>query len=53
MPAQAVAVTATYIMQYTTNGTPYTWLNQYGLTNYVADDVLDQDGDGLKTWQEY
>jgi autotransporter-associated beta strand protein len=39
--------------QYTTNGTPYSWLDQYGLTNYVADDVLDQDTDGLKTWQEY
>jgi hypothetical protein len=39
--------------QYTTNGTPYSWLDLYGLTNYVADDVLDQDNDRLKTWQEY
>lgn len=38
---------------YTTNGTPYSWLDQYGLTNYVADDVLDQDDDGHLTWQEY
>jgi parallel beta-helix repeat protein len=55
MPAQAIAVTATYIAteQYTTNGTPYSWLDQYGLTNHVADDLLDQDLDGLKTWQEY
>jgi len=55
MPAQAVTVTATYIAteQYTTNGTPHSWLDQYGLTNYVADDLLDQDNDGLKTWQEY
>jgi hypothetical protein len=55
MPAQAVAVTATYIAteQYTTNGTPYSWMDQYGLTNYVADDLLDQDNDGLLTWQEY
>jgi hypothetical protein len=55
MPAQNVAVTATYIVteQYTTNGTPCLWLDQYGLTNYVADDILDPDSDGLKTWQEY
>jgi hypothetical protein len=39
--------------QSTTNGTPYAWLDQYGLTNYVADDVLDQNEDGLLTWQEY
>jgi hypothetical protein len=37
----------------TTNGTPYPWLDQYGLTDYEADDVLDQDADGLLTWQEY
>ncbi|MEI8206294.1 MAG: hypothetical protein WCG03_05395, partial [Kiritimatiellales bacterium] len=55
MPAQAVSLTATYIVteQYTTNGTPYSWLDLHGLTNHVADDALDQDGDGLKTWQEY
>jgi hypothetical protein len=55
MPLQAVTVTATYIAteQYTTNGTPYSWLDLHGLTNHVADDVLDQDGDGLKAWQEY
>jgi hypothetical protein len=37
----------------TINGTPYSWMEQYGLTNYVEDDVLDQGADGLKTWQEY
>ena len=58
MPAQAVAVTATYIAteQYTTNAVPvpYSWLAQYGITNSQdAAVVLDQDGDGLLTWQEY
>ncbi len=33
--------------------TPYSWLAQYGLTNYNADAVADVDGDGAKTWQEY
>ncbi|MDD4736947.1 MAG: hypothetical protein PHP44_12685, partial [Kiritimatiellae bacterium] len=37
----------------TSHGTPYTWLESYGLTDYAADDLLDQDGDGLLTWQEY
>jgi hypothetical protein len=55
MPARDVALTATYKFseQYTTNGTPYSWLTRHGLTNYEADAVLDQDGDSLKTWQEY
>ncbi|MEI8196673.1 MAG: hypothetical protein WCI73_12245 [Phycisphaerae bacterium] len=56
MPAQTVSLTATYkdaAPQSTTNGTPYSWLDQYGLTNYVTDAVLDQDNDGLLTWQEY
>jgi hypothetical protein len=35
----------------TTNGTPVTWLAQYGLTE--ADDALDADGDGLTTAQEF
>ncbi|MEI6891839.1 MAG: hypothetical protein V5783_06680 [Pontiella sp.] len=35
----------------TANGTPYSWLNEYGLTE--ADDHLDTDGDGLLTWEEY
>ncbi len=34
-------------------GTPYAWLDQYGLTDYEADELLDQDEDGLLTWQEY
>lgn len=55
MPTQAVSVTATYITtgQYTANGTPHSWLDRYGLTNHIADDVLDQDMDGLQAWQEY
>jgi hypothetical protein len=55
MPAANVAVAATYKSseQYTTNGTPHSWLDQYGLTNYDTDAIADQDSDGLKAWQEY
>jgi hypothetical protein len=35
----------------TANGTPVSWLQDYGLTE--ADDAIDNDGDGLLTWQEY
>ncbi|MGQ9662729.1 MAG: hypothetical protein ACUVWX_10415 [Kiritimatiellia bacterium] len=39
---------------YTSHGTPYPWLHQYGYTNnYEYWDVQDEDGDGLETWQEY
>jgi hypothetical protein len=51
---------ATFMVQVTTNpatagvNVPYSWLAQYGLTNNQdAAVVLDQDGDGLLTWQEY
>jgi hypothetical protein len=46
---------ATFTAQVVTNAAniPYEWLAGYGLTNYEADAVLDQDGDGLTTWQEY
>ena len=58
MPAQAVSVTATYIAteQYTTNAipVPYSWLAEYGITNNQnAAVLLDPDGDGLTTAQEY
>ena len=33
--------------------TPYSWLAQYGLTNFNADAMADADRDGLLTWQEY
>jgi autotransporter-associated beta strand protein len=33
--------------------TPYSWLAQYGLTNFNADAMDDADRDGLLTWQEY
>lgn len=42
--------------QVTALGTPYAWLDQYGLvggSNYEAADAADADGDGLATWQEY
>ncbi len=35
----------------TANGTPLGWLSDYGLT--AADDEVDNDGDGLLTWEEY
>ncbi|MDF7805973.1 hypothetical protein P4E94_00890 [Pontiellaceae bacterium B12219] len=35
----------------TANGTPIPWLNSYGLN--AGDDEVDNDGDGLLTWQEY
>ncbi|MEI8206794.1 MAG: leucine-rich repeat protein [Kiritimatiellales bacterium] len=47
---------ATFTAQVTTTApadVPYEWLAQYGLTNYNTDADLDQDMDGLKTWQEY
>ena len=52
----AGTVTVAFVEQVTTNApapVPYEWLAQYGLTNYEADDDLDQDYDSLKTWQEY
>lgn len=35
-------------------GTPWWWLEQYGLTNgsVAALELLDQDGDGMPTWEE-
>ena len=33
--------------------TPYSWLAQYGLTNFNTDVMEDIDRDGLLTWQEY
>ncbi|WP_372808041.1 hypothetical protein [Pontiella sp.] len=35
----------------TANGTPIPWLIENGLT--VGDDEIDNDGDGLLTWEEY
>ena len=40
----------------TTHGTPYSWLDQYGLVtagNYEAADLADTDRDGFAAWQEY
>jgi hypothetical protein len=52
---QDLTLTVTYnaAPTQTTNGTPYSWLTGYGFANPEADDLLDQDVDGLKTWQEY
>ena len=40
---------------YSVQGTPYWWLYDQGLTNdtYEAVDLLDTDGDGLVSWEEY
>ena len=51
--AGTLAVTFTAQLANDPAGTPYWWLAGYGLTNYNADAVADQDADGLKTWQEY
>ncbi|MFC1462298.1 SUMF1/EgtB/PvdO family nonheme iron enzyme [Verrucomicrobiota bacterium] len=37
----------------TPKGTLYVWLDQFGLIDYENDDLLDPDGDGLFTWEEY
>ena len=41
--------------QFTSRGTPYAWIDYYypGTTEYEDQDVLDTDGDGLVTWEEY
>jgi hypothetical protein len=59
----AVTVTATFVQQVVTNpaasgaNVPYSWMAGYGLTNSGATfdqaAVVDHDGDGLTTWQEY
>jgi hypothetical protein len=42
-------ISASFSETYTTNGTPQSWLDHYGLTN----DLSDTDGDGMKEWEEY
>ena len=39
----------------TSHGTPFAWLQRYGLTNleWEATDILDTDGDGKAAWEEY
>jgi hypothetical protein len=51
----AGALVATFTAQVASDpaGTPYWWLAQYGLTNFNAEAVDDQDKDGLSAWQEY
>ncbi len=53
----AGTVTVTFVEQVTTNvpaPVPYSWLAGYFTTNdYNACALADQDGDGVKTWQEY
>jgi hypothetical protein len=48
-----LAVTFTAQVASDPMGTPYSWLAQYGLTNFNADAMSDVDLDGLNTWQEY
>jgi PKD repeat protein len=49
------ALVATFTNQVSADpaGTPYSWLAQYGLTNFATDAFADQDMDGLSAWQEY
>jgi len=39
----------------TSNGTPHSWMQAYGLTNqaFEIEDIEDRDGDGFEAWQEY
>jgi hypothetical protein len=37
----------------TARGTPYWWLDQFGWTDHEAADLLDPDGDGMPTWEEW
>lgn len=39
----------------TSRGTPWAWLQSFGLTNvgWEEADILDADGDGLAAWEEY
>ena len=48
-------LSATFTAQVTSDpaNTPYSWLAQYGLTNFNDDALDDADHDGLLTWQEY
>ena len=51
-----VSITASAPPTSTLQGTPYLWLDHYGLVtdgNYEAADVGDTDADGYFAWQEY
>lgn len=53
---RALTVTVLDVTESTGTGTPYSWLDQYGLVSggdYEAADPADSDGDGLAAWQEY
>jgi len=47
-------VTVSFAATLAAHGTPHWWLAQWGWTNnFDAVESLDQDGDGLFTWEEY
>jgi hypothetical protein len=47
-------VTVSFAETLATHGTPHWWLAQWGWTDdFDTVESLDQDGDGLHTWQEY
>jgi hypothetical protein len=51
---QAHALTALFVQNLATNGTPEWWLAQYGWTNnFNVAETNDADGDRLLTWQEW
>jgi len=53
---KALSVAVVDVAEATSAGTPYAWLDQYGLVsggNYEAADAADVDGDGLTAGEEY
>jgi hypothetical protein len=46
-------ITAVFTGGYTPQGTPFAWLDHYGLTNHLADDTDDVDHDGQTAAQEF
>jgi hypothetical protein len=48
------AIEADFAPTLATNATPHWWLHQFfGVTNYDAAELGDEDGDGVPAWQEY
>ena len=48
---RTIGATFTEASGHTTNGTPHSWLDGYGIA--YSNDAVDLDGDGMLTWEEY